>query len=64
MAHLIVSGDLTAGMVLATITVPDTQEAVRLRYSASVRQATSRPWTRYRQLNAGSFIVSVTAVGP
>jgi len=63
-AHLIVRGDLIPGMVLATISVPDTQEAVRHQYSASVRQATSRPWTGYRQLNGGAYTVSITVVGP
>jgi len=61
---LIVSGDLTAGMVLATISVPDTQEAVRRRYNVSVRQATGRRSARYQQLNSTSYPVSITIVAP
>lgn len=57
---LIVSGDLTPDMVLATISVPDTQEAVRSRYSISVRQATGRRAARYQQLNSASYPVSIT----
>lgn len=63
-AHLIVRGDLMAGSVLATIAVPDTQEAVRQRYSVSVRQATARSWTRYQQLNAADYVVAIAPAQP
>lgn len=63
-AYLIVSGELTPAMVLATIAVPDTQEAVRRQYSATVRQATARQSNRYQQLNSASYPVRITILGP
>jgi hypothetical protein len=58
-AHLIVTGNMGPGSLLATIQVPDTQEAVRRLYHATVQQATARRSNRYVQLNAGDYHITV-----
>ena len=61
-AYLIVRGDLGIGSFLATIAVADTQESVRSRYHATVRQASARGTAGYAQLSAANYFVSILPV--
>jgi hypothetical protein len=60
--HMIVTGNLGPGSLLAMIQVADTQEAVRTLYRATVQQATARRSNRYAQLNAGDYHITISKV--